>query len=143
MAQFEDYDITGYELPKQSEKKEEKLYNYLDALLHDTWAENTLNEDMAVVFNYDNICEVETISQIPEWDNSPLAVKARKDGRIYHRELVRCPKHHEFYLVVSSPKTPHSYDCPHCITDEINRVISLRVKRDKEYKSQFKSGARV
>lgn len=127
-----------YQIPAQSSDTDK--YNYLDEYVRDYWAENTMREDEAIVFDFNNVCKLETYSVDEAWaKTSPLAKQALAQGKVYRRELVGCPKHKEFLHVVSVPPLPHDHLCPKCITDEINRVLDLRMKRYLEHEAERKA----
>jgi len=130
---FEDYQIP-------TQVKTDDKYNYLDEYVRDYWAENTMREDEAIVFDFNNVCKLETYSVDEKWaEESPLALQAKAKGKIYRRELVGCPRHKEMLHVVSVPPLEHDYLCPKCITDEIYRVLDLRMKRYLEHEAERKA----
>ena len=118
------------------ERQEEKPYNYLDEYRTDSFAERYMLEP--VVLNENNICQVEMLEEVRGWDQSVIDGYAGKATGMrnhisFHKFLVKCPKHGEFFQLIEDDPRPWSYNCRHCITDEINRVGSERYVRDSAF----------
>ena len=100
---------------------------------HDAWAESTMNEDKAITFDWSRIEDVDLVDKDNEWETHPLNRSWSKRGIVTSRWLVSCQKHGFFKTVfVEKPENRQLGKCPHCITDEINRIIDLRAKREAD-----------
>lgn len=118
------------------ERQEEKPYNYLDEYRTDGFAERYMLEP--IVLNENNICQVEMLEEVEGWDQGVIdgyAGKAtgKRNHISFHKFLVKCPKHGEFFQLIEDEPRPWSYRCRHCITDEIDRVGSARYVRDSAF----------
>lgn len=100
---------------------------------HDHWAESTMNEDKAIVFDWSRIEDVNLEEKDDSWEDHPLNKSWKRQGYVTSKWLVSCQKHGFFKTVfVEKPENRQLGKCPHCITDEINRIICLRAKRDAD-----------
>lgn len=107
-------------------EKGEKLYNYLEAY------ENDRHPLEPIVFDWSRVSDVETVEIKEQWFESDLCKEAARRGHRCMRVLVSCPNHGYFKQVMSEPPGERDYKCYHCITEEMNRVLSLRIKRDRD-----------
>ena len=127
--------MTDYFEERPSEEiVEDKPYRYLDVYEVDKWARD--RDESPIEFDWSRVHNVEGIEPDKDWANNPANIDAAKKGRRYLRFLVFCsnPKHGYFKQVFPDPPTDWSYRCQKCITDEMDRIIGLRVKRDEEYR---------
>ena len=116
----------------KDEKREEDDYFY--PFLHDAVADNSFGDLEPIVFNWGNVCDVDLIEE----DKNILCPSKDKwiaKGYVFHKWLVDCPVHTErlggYFKVLffEVPKNKQLGKCPHCITDEIDRVIRERAIR--------------
>lgn len=112
--------------------RESRLYNYLDEYREDRFAQRYNLEP--ILFNENNVATVEILQEVEGWDQSRIDSYAGNTGSIrYHKYLVKCPRHDEFFQLIEDEPRPWSYRCYHCVTDEIDRVVSSRFLRDRTY----------
>ena len=113
------------------ERKEEN-YNYLSDYREDRFAESHGIDP--ITFNDGNVAKIEILQEVRGWDQSKIDGKFGKGSTVrFHKYLVKCPKHGEFFTLIEDDPRPWSYQCYHCITDEINRVGSARYIRDSAF----------
>lgn len=118
---------------------EEKKYNYLEDYREDRLA-NRYNLE-PIVFKDSNIGKVEVLDEVKGWDQSKIDRLVGTSGSIkYHKYLVKCPKHNEFFQLIEDDPRPWSYNCRLCITEEIGRVVSARYIRDTAYWKSVRGG---
>ena len=110
----------------------EKRYNYLDAFRTDPYAER--RGLTPIVFDWNRVSEVSILREIEGWENSPMGLKSKSLGLRVHKYEVQCPNpdHDVFRMLLPDEPKPWSYKCYHCITDEMNRVMNERFRRDEE-----------
>ena len=111
----------------------EDRYNYLEAYRRDAFAEPRFLEP--IVFNDNNVKKVEILDEVKGWDQSKIDRLVGTKGSVrYHKYLVKCAKHNEFFQLIEDDPKPWSYRCYHCVTDEMNRVLQARMRRDADWK---------
>jgi len=110
---------------------EEKPYNYLEEYLTDAYAEARL--ETPIVFDWSNVHKVDPIEEVP-FVHPELAEASRKRGMPVTKALVYCskPEHGYFHQVMKDPPNDMDFWCSKCITEEIDRIMGLRAKRDRE-----------
>ncbi len=115
-----------------TDEKGEKLYNYLEPYERDRFAESKMLP--SIVFDWSRVSDLQTVEIDEQWFGSDLCKSALDRGYRCMRVVVDCPnpRHGRFKQVMSDPPGPRDYKCYHCITEEMNRVLSLRMKRDRE-----------
>ena len=114
---------------------EEKHYNYLEAYIRDGFADHYGLEP--IVFNWNNVNRVDPIEQVPFL--VPGAEEAsRKRGMPVMKVHVCCAEHGHFNQVMQDPPTQHDGYCYHCITREMNRILSLRIIRDHNFMKEMR-----
>lgn len=115
-----------------ADRKDDIPVNYLADYREDRFADRHLLEP--ILFNESNIAQVEIISEVQGWNQSVIDRYAgNRRGISYHKYLVKCPKHEEFFQLIEDEPRPWSYKCRCCITDEIDRVINARFIRDSDF----------
>lgn len=133
MDDFRDFstEVEDFVDTAQTSNREEKPSNYLEPYLVDSWARSRGKEP--IEFDWGNVCDVTAVELDKAWATNPLKLAAEKRGKKYNRALVFCPnpRHGYFKQVFPDPPLEHSYKCNECITDEMNRIFSLRVRRDE------------
>ena len=113
-------------------QREEKNSSYLDEYREDAFAKRHNLEP--IIFDDNNIAQVEFISEVEGWDQSKIDKFAGLKGSVKFRKcLVKCPKHNEFFQLLEDDPRPWTYNCYHCVTDEINRVVMGRFIRDEAF----------
>ena len=110
-------------------RTEERLYNYLEEYLTDSYAEVT--GEAPIVFDWSNVRKVEPYEEVP-WVNPAMAEASERRGMPVIKVHVCCIEHGHFNQVMQNPPMEKDGYCQHCITREIDRVISLRSRRDRE-----------
>ena len=110
-------------------RTEERLHNYLEEYLTDSYAEVT--GETPIVFDWGNVRKVEPFEEVL-WVNPAMAEESRKRGMPVIKVHVCCIEHGHFNQVMQDPPMGNDGYCQHCITREIDRVISLRSRRDRE-----------
>lgn len=106
--------------------------SYLDEYREDRIAQRYNLEP--IVFNDANIGQVEMLEEVKGWDQSKIDKFAGTNGSIKYRKcLVKCPKHNEFFQLLEDDPRPWTFNCRHCITEEIDRVVSARFIRDTAF----------
>lgn len=132
MRDFEDFgERMQGEIPEKTEDKD-RIVPYYEVYENDEWAEKHNSEP--IVFDWSRICELDAIEEDKKWYDTPFYRDMCKKGYKHTRWLVSCPTHGYFKQIVMDPPTPKlGTKCQKCVTDEINRIIALRAKRDKEY----------
>lgn len=108
----------------------EGKYNYLDAYRRDVFAEKRMIRP--IVFNEGNVCRVEPC-EIVGWNRPDMAERSAKLGMPVIKVHVCCPTHGHFNMVMPDPPEDRHMLCDRCISAEMNRVFSLRVRRDEAY----------
>ena len=113
-----------------TDEKGEKVYNYLEALETDKWARERMEEP--IEFDWNRISTVKRLEIDESWDSSRLALDSLKRKEGYMRVVVQCPnpKHNIFKMVMHENPTERELKCPCCITEEMDRILSLRFIRD-------------
>lgn len=112
-------------------EQNEELYNYLDEYLTDSFAEAHMLTP--IVFDWNNVSEVDPIERDEEWDRSERARDVAKQFGPAQKVLVSCPNHGYYKILMRDPPTEHDFKCYHCITKEIDRVVQLRSQRDWDW----------
>lgn len=110
-------------------QEEEHLHNYLEDYLTDAFADRHLLTP--ILFDWSNVHKVEPYEEVP-WVNPAMAEASRKRGMPVIKVHVCCIEHGHFNQVMQDPPMGNDGYCQHCITREIDRVISLRSRRDRE-----------
>lgn len=111
-----------------AERAEERLYNYLEEYLTDSYAEVT--GETPIVFDWGNIRKVEPYEEVP-WVNPAMAEASKRRGMPVMKVHVFCIEHGHFNQVMQDPPVNKDGYCQHCITREIDRVIAERARRDR------------
>ena len=120
------------------ERKEEN-YNYLSDYREDRFAESHGIDP--ITFNDGNVAKIEILQEVRGWDQSKIDGKFGKGSTVrFHKYLVKCPKHGEFFTLIEDDPRPWSYQCYHCVTEEIDKVISARFIRDSAYWKARRTG---
>lgn len=122
------------------EEKRESEDGYFTPFLHDAVADNSFDGLEPIVFNWGNVCDVDLIEE----DKNilcPSKDRWKEMGYVFSKWLVHCPVHSEQMgnfkvLFFEVPKNQQLGKCPHCITDEINRVIRERTIRDEKLRKE-------
>ena len=114
----------------------DKQYNYLRAYETDVWARNRGTEP--IEFDWSRVCTLDCIEMDKDWAKNPVNLDAQKKGIKTVRVVVCCPnpKHGYFKQVMSDPPTEREYKCSKCVTEEMDRIIDLRAKRERDMKSE-------
>ena len=108
----------------------ERPYSYLDEFMTDAYADAT--GEAPVVFDRSRIRELEIIREVTEWRSTERARLSADRGFPVRKYFVRCPKHREYDIILPEPMTENSWMCHHCVTEEIDRIIALRARRDRD-----------
>ena len=110
-----------------AERDGERLYNYLEPYLRDGYAEVT--GETPIVFDWGNVHKIEPYEEVP-WVNPAMAEASKRRGMPIIKVHVCCIEHGHFNQVMQDPPVEHDGYCYHCITREMNRVLSERARRD-------------
>ena len=116
-------------------------YEGLEAYRKDQFAEERFWEP--IVINENSIAKIEILEEVKNWDQSKIDKYAGTSRSIkYHKYLVKCPKHNEFFQLIEDDPKPWSYNCFHCTSEEMNRVLQLRTQRYEDWQKKQKEDRR-
>lgn len=123
------YTDTYAQASQRPQGQGEKKYNYLDEYMNDTYAEVRGLEP--IVFDMSRVSNITPLEEVEGWADSPMGKAALKMGLKVHKYIVSCPnpRHSMFKTLLPDYPQDWSYRCPHCITEEMVRVDSLRTRR--------------
>ena len=130
--------IGEFQMPNTTAQKLDEKDAYLYYYEHDVWAEKRMEDE--IKFDWNKVCRVRKIEIDEEWDKTPIAQNAKKQGYNYMMVICECPnpKHGIMRHIMRVPPTDFDEHCPTCISEEMYRVISLRAERDVERKREEK-----
>lgn len=116
----------------------EVLYNYLKPYEIDKWARDRMEDP--IEFDWGRVSELDAIETDEKWFDSPMCKASLAKGYRYQKVLVVCPnpEHGTFNTIMNDPPNERDLKCPHCITKEMNRILSLRYLRDEENRKNAK-----
>ena len=138
-SDFYDFGEALGNLPtKEADKDDGRIVPYFEPWENDIWARKHGMPE--IVFDWNRICDLTVEGEDYDWQNTPPARTWTKDGHKHKRMIVTCPnpKHglHKT-IVLLGVEYKSAGKCQMCITEEIDRIISLRAKRDREYEKQM------
>lgn len=111
-----------------AKQEEEHLHNYLEDYLTDAFADRHLLTP--ILFDWDRVCALDPIERDESYDGTDRQAEALRRGLRLQKVLVSCPQHGYFKQLMFDPPSGRDGLCDQCIDEEIDRIISLRAKRD-------------
>ena len=137
-SDFYDFGEAMDDFASEQTKKEEPDTSYYGPWENDRWARS--KGEPPVEFDWSRVCDLTIEDEDTEWQKTPLAKKWNAQGKKHRRWIATCPnpKHGlQKTIVVDAYHYKGKGKCQMCITDEINRIIDLRARRDEEYRRRF------
>ena len=141
MRDFEDFGEKLKDgIPEKADDKD-RIVPYFEPYENDEWGRKHNMEP--IEFDWSRVCELDAVEEDKKWYETPFYRDMCKRGFKHQRWLVSCATHGYFKQSVMDPPTPKiGFKCQRCITDEIDRIVRLRAKRDREYE-QSKAEERI
>ena len=123
---------------KEADRDDDRIVPYFEPWENDIWARKHGMEE--IVFDWSRICDLSIEEEDFKWQDTPLAKAWNKRGMKHRRLVVTCPNpRHGLHKTIILDRVEYKMKgkCQMCVTDEINRIIDLRAKRDREYEKQM------
>ena len=138
-SDFYDFGEALANLPaKEADKDDDRVVPYFETWEIDIWARKHGMPE--IVFDWKRICDLTIIDEDKDWQKTSQAISWNKAGHKHRRWIVTCPNpNHDLHktIVLDGVDYKSKGKCQMCITEEIDRIISLRAKRDREYEKQM------